>query len=544
VEAVLLEVLGTARELTGARYAALGVLDERREQIERFLTLGIDQETREAIGSPPEGRGVLGELIADPKPLRLADIGTHPRSYGFPRNHPRMTTFLGAPVMIGNEAYGNIYLADKAAREEFDGDDEQVLVALADYAAIAIDNARLYVDLQHRRLDLERMVKGLRANVEATRALEDETEPDRVLALIAKRGRALLDARTFLVLLHRDDALVVVEVAGERPELLNVRVDPHDSLAADVVLSGRTERVSDLANRVRSGLDPFAATARSGMLAPLAFGGRPQGLLVALDRIDGRGFNLDDELLLTSFAAGAGAALGRARMVEAEKLHLSIDSTENERRRWARELHDQTLQDLGALRVMLEAAALGDPTGPAVETFERAIAHVDRSITDLQGLITELRPASLDELGLRPALAALAQRVRATTPLEVDLEITLLDEGDGGRLAPELENTIYRLVQEALTNTVKHAEAERVQIRATEAEGKVTLVISDDGRGFNPEQRRRGFGLVGMAERVSLVDGQMTIDSGPGAGTTVRIELRASRQSIAPDEADASTSAA
>jgi signal transduction histidine kinase len=544
LEAVLSRVLATAQELTMARYAALGVLDEKREELERFLTLGIDDETRAAIGPLPRGRGVLGELIAHPEPLRLAEIGAHPRSYGFPKNHPQMTSFLGAPVIIRGEAYGNIYLADKEGRTEFDEDDERTLVALAGYAAIGIDNARLYAGLQRRGRELERVVKGLEANVETTRTLEDETDPARVLELIAKRGRALLDARTFLVLLPRDGALVVVEAAGEELGLRDATVAAERSLPGDVLREDRTERISDLSSRVGLGLGGLAETATSGMLAPLAFRGRPHGVLIALDRLDGEPFEPDDELLLTAFAAGAGTALGRAQMVETEKLHLSIDSTEGERRRWARELHDQTLQDLGALKVMLEAAALGDPKGPAAAVLERAIAHVDRGITDLQGLITELRPASLDELGLRPALMALAQRVRATSRLEVDLDIGLRDEGDGGRLAPELENTIYRLVQEALTNTLKHARAERVGIRATEASGRVTLVISDDGSGFNPAERRRGFGLVGMAERVSLADGQMTIDSRPGAGTTVRIELPASRQSIAPDEADASTTAA
>src|ERR1700742_3426180 len=171
LEPVLARVLEAARELTGAAYAALGVLDERRYRLERFLTTGIDDETRRALGDPPQGHGVLGELIREPKPLRLPDVGAHPRSYGFPIGHPRMTTFLGVPVLVRGEAWGNLYLTDKAGGEEFTEDDEQAVGMLADWAATAIANARRLEDVRSRRDELERTVGAMRATVEISRAL-------------------------------------------------------------------------------------------------------------------------------------------------------------------------------------------------------------------------------------------------------------------------------------------------------------------------------------------------------------------------------------
>ncbi|HEX8205791.1 MAG TPA: GAF domain-containing protein, partial [Solirubrobacteraceae bacterium] len=197
LDALLDRILEAARELTGARYAALGVLDERREALERFVTAGVDPATHAAIGDLPRGRGVLGTLISDPRPLRLEHVGSHPDSYGFPPAHPRMDTFLGVPVRIRGEAWGNLYLTEKDGGP-FDEDDEAAVVILADWAGIAVDNARLYQRERDRRSELERAVRGFETTSEIARALGGETEMDRVLELIVKRGRALVAARSML----------------------------------------------------------------------------------------------------------------------------------------------------------------------------------------------------------------------------------------------------------------------------------------------------------------------------------------------------------
>jgi GAF domain-containing protein len=212
-EELLRRVLEVARELTGARYAAIGILDADRVELERFLTVGIDDETHRAIGDLPRGRGILGELIREPKPLRLSDISEHVRSYGFPPAHPPMTTFLGAPVLIRGEAWGNIYLTEKEDGE-FDELDEEALVVLAEWVAIAIENARLYEGIESRRKELERAVSGLEATTTLARAIGGETDLTRVLELVVKRGRALIEARVLLVLLGEGDELVVSAAAG------------------------------------------------------------------------------------------------------------------------------------------------------------------------------------------------------------------------------------------------------------------------------------------------------------------------------------------
>src|SRR5687767_8749364 len=211
---VLDRVLEVAREITGARYAALGILDEEKRELEQFLTVGIDDEQRARIGSLPRGHGVLGLLIRDPRPLRLEDVGSHPDSYGFPPDHPPMKTFLGVPVLIRGEAWGNLYLTDKADGPFTDAD-EQALLVLADWAAIAIENARLYEGVERRRRELERAVRGLEATNEIARALAGETELGRVLELVVKRGRALVEATAVVIMLLEGDELVVAATAGD-----------------------------------------------------------------------------------------------------------------------------------------------------------------------------------------------------------------------------------------------------------------------------------------------------------------------------------------
>src|SRR3954454_22202186 len=215
VEAILEQLLDVAREVTGARYAAVGVLDDSREELERFVTAGIDAETHRAIGDLPRGRGILGLLIKDPQPLRLEHIRDHPHSYGFPSGHPEMETCLGVPVMIREEAWGNLYLTEKAGGEPFTEADEESAIILADWAAIAIDNARLYASVEDRRDHLERAVRGLDTTVAIAQALGGETDLTRILELIVKRARALVGARTLVIMLEQDDELVVTAGAGE-----------------------------------------------------------------------------------------------------------------------------------------------------------------------------------------------------------------------------------------------------------------------------------------------------------------------------------------
>ena len=243
---VLDRLLELARELTGARYAALGILDERRTELEQFLTVGVDEETHRAIGDLPRGRGILGILIEDPEPLRLHEVGAHPRSYGFPPGHPEMRTFLGVPILIRGEAWGNLYLTEKAGGEDFDEADEASVVVLADWAALAIEHARLYEAVDARRKELERAVRGFEATATIARAVGGETDLDRVLELIVKRGRALVEARSVLILLREDDELRVASAAGHVMDREPARLPVAGSLVGAALERQHTTLVGDV----------------------------------------------------------------------------------------------------------------------------------------------------------------------------------------------------------------------------------------------------------------------------------------------------------
>jgi GAF domain-containing protein len=253
LESVLGTVLDAARELTGARYAAIGILGADRTSLERFLTRGIDAETEREIGERPRGRGVLGVLIDDPKPLRLADVGQHPKSYGFPIGHPRMQSFLGVPLLIG-EAWGNLYLTEKA-QGEFDESDQDAILALAGGQDSRTGLARLYRSERARRDELERAVRGLEATTEIARAVGGETQLDRVLELIVKRGRALVEARGMVILLTDGDDLVITAAAGQVDgALLGTRLATAESAGGAVLRSRRPERITDSSSRLRFAL--------------------------------------------------------------------------------------------------------------------------------------------------------------------------------------------------------------------------------------------------------------------------------------------------
>ena len=449
-DAVLQRLLEAAREVTGARYAAIGVLDERREALERFITAGVDDHTRRKIGDLPRGRGVLGVLITDPHPLRLKDVSAHPRSYGFPLSHPVMTTFLGVPILLEGEAWGNLYLTE-TTHGEFTPEDEEAAVVLAGWAAIAVTNARLYRDVRERRDELERTIRGLETMTEISRALGGVTDREQVLELVAKRSRALLDARAAEIALLEGDEFLIAAVAGDGVSgLAGERVPVEGSLAGAALQAFAPQRFDSIP------LDTFAARelqARTAIVTPMLFRSRPVGFLLVLDRSGGRPFTDEDERLLDAFAAGAATAVATAETAGAQALRRAIEASEAERGRWARELHDETLQQLAGLRVLLSGARRsGDP-----ERIERAVGEalelIGTGIADLRALIADLRPAVLDELGVHAALESLTARVAQQTGLEIELEHDVL------RHAKDIESTIYRLVQEGLTNVVKRARA-------------------------------------------------------------------------------------
>jgi signal transduction histidine kinase len=532
LEVVLRRLVESARELSGARYAALGVTDESRSELERFITVGIDDETRGRIGDLPRGRGVLGELIAHAAPLRLADVGAHPHSYGFPPGHPPMKTFLGVPVMIDGIPFGNLYLTEKAGGEQFTDEDEQTIVLLAELAGVAIDHARRYSRLEAQRAELQRTVEALDATMQITRALGGETDLDVILALVAKRGRALVAARALVIEHEQAGEMVIAAGAGDLPDgLVGRRVDLRDSLASAALRVSQTLRLEDEANRARferHGLGRLGVRASAGLVVPLVFRGRAYGVLIAVDRQEGGpAFSDDDQRLLEAFAASAATAVATAVSVEAERRRQRLAAAEQERARWARELHDETLQNLAALRLGLAAQLQASEADTVTEAIRDAVAQLEQEIRSLRALVTDLRPAALDDLGAQAAIEDLADRARERG-LDVDLVIDLAYEQGRkpGRHGTEVETAMYRIVQEALNNATKHGGARRAHVEVIEDDSVIRVTVRDDGRGFDPVAQTDGFGLIGMRERIELLYGTLDVTSSPGEGTTISAAFR------------------
>jgi signal transduction histidine kinase len=527
VEAVLDRVLEEASAITGARYAALGVLNEDRTGLTRFLTRGIDPATHRAIGALPHGRGVLGVLIEDPRPLRLTKVGEHPQSYGFPADHPEMHSFLGVPILARGKSWGNLYLTEKQGGGGFTEEDEEAAIVLAEWAGTAIENARLYESSEERRVEAERAVQSFEAARDIADAVGGIADVDRVLELIVKRGRALVDARTVLIMLREGDELVVAAGAGHLSGAKGRRLPLEGSTSGQVLERGRPRRIADVTRELRIAPPALGIDgAKTALLVPMLHHGTGIGVLAAFDRGEHGGeFSDGDEQLLRSFASSAANAVALNRSVAQERLRSAIVGADAERGRWARELHDQTLQSLGGLRVLLASALRRQDAAGTDKAMRQAVEDIELEIDNLRSIITDLRPSLLDDIGLLPALESLVER-RREGGLEIVTEFGLAVDADGAPLPPELETTIYRLVQEALTNVIKHAQARNVSVAIEAADGSMIVEVRDDGQGFNTAATSDGFGLTGLQERVFLAGGTLALESGE-RGTLVRARLPA-----------------
>ena len=396
-------------------------------------------------------------------------------------------------------------------------------MVLADWAGIAIDNARLFEGVQARRDELERAVQGLEATTAIVRAIGTETDLDRVLELIVKRGRDLVEARSLVLLLAEGAELIVAAGAGQIQQRVVGSRFPSAGPRPERCCPPRARRACTTPGRCASSRTPGSGwwARRPACSSRSSTAGRRVGMLAAFDSLTGDGgFDAAQEALLVTFAASAATAVASAKTVERERLRDSLKAAESERRRWARELHDDTLQGLAGLQVLLSAAGPAADRAMVDRSLALAAGQIQEQIDGLRTLITELRPAALDQFGLQPALESLLNRLGTVEGLDVTGELAL----GLRRLDPELETTIYRFVQEALTNVAKHARAEHVRVRLTAAPDTIEIEIADDGRGFDPAQRGEGFGLLGMHERAALYGGDMQVQSS-GTGTTVRASI-------------------
>jgi two-component system, NarL family, sensor histidine kinase DevS len=506
LDAVLRRLTETAASLTGARYAALGVIDPSGQGLERFVTTGVDAETYAAIGDLPRGRGLLGVLIHEAEIVRLHDIADDPRSVGFPPHHPPMHTFLGVPILLRGVAYGNLYLTEKHGGVDFTEEDEELTQLLAAQAAVAIENARLYESST-------RWLRQLESLNEIGTALASEIELEPLLGLVARRLRELVRARLVLIALPQGGAMTVAAAEGDETQgIAGARLELGGSKAGLVL---DDPEVDQLAARQLG--------VRSALYVPLIARGRAIGVLIAHDREGSSpAFSDDDLRLAESLADRAAVAVDLSERVGRDALARVVKAQEHERKRLARELHDETGQALTSILLglkPLEQSARTDEERAAMASLRELVVS---TLRDVRRLAVELRPSALDDFGLATAVERLADTFRDSTGMRVDVETRLGEV----RLPPEVETALYRIVQEALANIVKHAEATHVSILLTRKDFSVAAVVEDDGKGFDETDTGDDvLGIVGMRERVGLVGGRLAIESGSGSGTTVAAEV-------------------
>jgi signal transduction histidine kinase len=519
LDALLHRLVEAAAELTGARYAALGVIDASGSELEQFLTHGIDVDLRAEIGALPRGRGILGVLISEAKPLRLHELAEDPRSVGFPPGHPPMRSFLGVPVLLRGVAYGNLYLTEKQNGEDFTEEDEELVTLLAGQAAVAIEHARLYQAST-------RWSRQLQSLQEVGNALATEPDLDRLLDLIVRRLRELLAARIVVLgLPSGGNELKFAAAAGVGAEdLLGTTISRSESKSGAVLERRRSERIDSVIDdpEVHQEVTRRLA-ARTGMWVPLLVRDRVIGVLEIHDKESGDARFSDDDLRLAeTFAARAAVAVELSQRVARDALRRVVRAQEQERQRLARELHDETGQALTSILLGLKPLDEALANHPARAALAELREHAVSALQDVRRLAVELRPAVLDDFGLVPALERLTDSFGDQSEMRVDFHSALGEM----RLPGDVETTLYRVVQESLTNIAKHAEARNVSVSVTRRNEAIAAVVEDDGIGFDQRTvRQEGIGLLGMRERLALVGGRLEIESRPGAGTTVVAEV-------------------
>lgn len=518
LETVLKKIVEAAVNLVDARYGALGVIGED-QQLSEFVPVGLDEAEIAEIDHWPEGRGVLGLLIKDPRPLRLADISKHPASYGFPPGHPPMRTFLGAPVRVRDEIFGNIYLAEKKGGGEFDEDDEAVLVALAAAAGVAVENARLYDEARRQQ-------RWLRASGEVTSRLLYGTEPDEVLSLITELARELSGADLVVLALPDEDgrALVIEYATGEGADhAIGVVVPADKSLSGQVMASGEPMIVADFVRDERA-----ARAAREALrlgpavVVPLGTAANVRGVLTAGRMAGQQPIAPAAAEMVAAFAAQAAVAVELAEhRREAERLSVFED-----RDRIARDLHDLVIQRLYATGMSLEGA-MPLITRPEVATRLRtAVDAMDETIKDIRATIFALQARTTEKPpGTRARILAVADEMAGPLGFAPSLRLSgPLDDVITGELAEQLLTAL----REALSNTARHAKANRVDVtievrNPNGAGGNAVLRVRDDGVGIREGGHRSG--LQNLSERARQFGGAMRVGPAPGGGTELEWQV-------------------
>ncbi|MFF3093392.1 GAF domain-containing protein [Streptomyces cyaneofuscatus] len=511
---VLRRIVEAGAHLVDAQYGALGVIGPDGRSLSQFLTSGMTAEQRRRIGPLPAGHGLLGELIRHPEPLRLSELGTHEASFGFPEHHPPMRTFLGVPIRVRDEVFGNLYLTDKRDGLDFDAEDESVITTLAVAAGVAIDNARLYESAQRRH-------RWLRAGAEVTNHLLSGDARQDVLELIARRAGEITGARLAEVsapVPGTGDLVVELSVALSEDEgdggggnSLQGRVVPVDGTLAGAASTAGTQVVSAcLGKDPRFLADPHLA-AGPGPAVAVPLGAAGSDVLLLLRAVGEPVFTEADLEPLLAFAGQAALALELAvRRRDAEHVALLED-----RDRIARDLHDLAIQRLFATGMTLQSTArLIEHTG-AAERVSRAVDDLDETIKIIRSTIFGLR--ARDD-GPASSLRARASRTVGDAVTSLGFPPRLSMEGLLDTDVPlDVAEHVVAALGELLSNAARHAHASRVEVSLKATADEVRLTVSDNGTGI-PEQSRRS-GLDNLAERARRVGGALELSTPDGGGS-------------------------
>jgi signal transduction histidine kinase len=532
LETMLRRITEAAVTLSDARYGALGVIGADG-QLAEFVPVGLDEAQIAQIAHWPRGEGLLGLLVREPRLLRLADIAAHPRSAGFPAGHRPMRSFLGVPVRVRGEVFGNLYLTEKASGGEFTADDEAVVSALGAAAGVTIENARLYDDSRRQQ-------RWLRASGEVTTRLLSGTSQAEVLAALAAQALELSGADLAMVALPDGDSgrLVIEHADGDGAAAVRGLVLPAgQSLSAVVLQTGQPQEVKDFAADPRVADVVRAAAGHIGpaVLFPLGVAGSVLGAFTIGRRRGQLPFPRAAAEVAASFAAQAAVALELAdRRRDAEQLLVFED-----RDRIARDLHDQVIQRLYAAGMSLQGIM---PTITRPETAKRAqqvVDAMDDAIRDIRTAIFSLHSRDRDaQPGLRAQVVGVADEM---TPLLGFAPALRLGGGLDHQVTPDQGEQLLTVLREALSNAARHARASRVDV-SVEAGSDLVLQVTDDGAGIPEGGRRRG--LASMAERAARLGGTFRTspaDQDAGTGTTLewRVPLPGGPVSPGPDEAAA-----
>nr|WP_142149236.1 GAF domain-containing sensor histidine kinase [Streptomyces sp. SLBN-31] len=511
LEQVLRSIVEAAALLVDAEYAALGVIGPDGKRLSAFHTVGVGPEEIARIGPYPEGHGILGELIRHPEPLRLAKLSEHPASYGFPAHHPPMNSFLGVPIRVREQVFGNLYLTEKRGGAQFDEEDESVLSTLAVAAGVAIDNARLYEESRLRE-------RWLQANAEITHSLMSGGPSSEVLGLIAQRAGEITDSALAAVALPMEDTdSLAVEIAfGLDADAHRGLVLPMDRSLMGLAFSGAAPVTSsDAAHDQRISLEPPRFEGLGPAVAvPIGTGEEGPRGVVLLARKDGRPVYSTTEIEpLQSFAAQAAIAMELAeRRRDAEEIAVLKD-----RDRIARDLHDLAIQRLFATGMTLQSAGRFIEHEEAAERVVRAVDDLDETIKIIRSTIFGLRARDGGAgTGLR---ARVVRAVGEATPV-LGFAPSVRMEGLVDTDVPqETADHVIAVLSEALTNIARHSGAHRADV-ALETDGReVRLTVADNGRGIPSGGRRSG--LRNMAERAEQLGGSLRVDCPEGGGTTL-----------------------